>query len=251
MDSERKRLRERHAARKTPTGYGNRPGTNRTDEPERSPGDRYTRDSYRRANLGIEFFKYIAQMNNAFIRLSNSDLQSLVAALRSGRITAPYSGLQVSRIIPSAMSTVVRDGLAHLDGLGFSSEQIAVVLELIEHDRENGRVAEPPIDLVTSGPEAPGITNRDTSVVVRELFAHAKNSVLVVGYAVYQGQHVFESLANRMEELPDLDVQFFLNVSRPDRPLSPTTIERTSFCLPNVTRACALSGLWVTSERRR
>jgi hypothetical protein len=43
------------------------------------------------------------------------------------------------------------------------------------------------IDLVTTGPEPGGITNRDTSVVVRELFAHAKESVLVVGYAVYQG----------------------------------------------------------------
>ena len=72
-------------------------------------------------------------------------------------------------------------------------------------------------DLVTSGPETQGITNRDTSVVVRELFAHAQESVLVVGYAVYQGQHVFEALAKRMEESPDLDVQFFLNISRPDQ----------------------------------
>tara|TARA_R110001592_G_scaffold348994_1_gene643548 strand:+ start:327 stop:881 length:555 start_codon:yes stop_codon:yes gene_type:complete len=70
---------------------------------------------------------------------------------------------------------------------------------------------------VTSGPEAPGITNRDTSVVVRELFAHARKSVLVVGYAVYQGQRVFEALAKRMETFPDLNVQFFLNIPRPDR----------------------------------
>lgn len=163
-------------------------------------------------------------MNDAFTKLSNTDLHAVIAGLRSGRVAAPYSELQVARVVPSGLSKTVRTGLTNLDGLGFSAEQIAIVLELIEQDRIDGPVAEPPIDLVTSGPEAPGITNRDTSVVVRELFAHANKSVLVVGYAVYQGQQVFESLAKRMEDLPDLDVQFFLNVSRPDRDKTPSEI---------------------------
>lgn len=48
------------------------------------------------------------------------------------------------------------------------------------------------------------------------MFAHATTSSHFVGYAVYQGQQVFETLARRMEELPDLDVRFFLNIARPD-----------------------------------
>jgi len=68
--------------------------------------------------------------------------------------------------------------------LGFDEEQVAITLEMILRDRSDGRKAEPPIDLVTSGPEAPGIANRDTAVVVREFFTHAKKSVLIVGYAV-------------------------------------------------------------------
>jgi len=155
-------------------------------------------------------------MNDVFTKLSETDLRSLAVALRSGRVTSPYSGIQVARVVPPTLSIVVRDALVQLDAQGFSPGQIAIVLELIELDRTSGRDSELPIDLVTSGPEAPGITNRDTSVVVRELFAHAKHSVMVVGYAVYQGQQVFESLAKRMAELPDLDVQFFLNISRPD-----------------------------------
>ena len=91
-----------------------------------------------------------------------------------------------------------------------------MTLELLLKDRQNSKAADPPIDLVTSGPEAPGITNRDTAVVVRELFTHAKTSVLVVGYAVYQGQRVFEALAHRMQENKQLGVRFFLNISRPD-----------------------------------
>lgn len=155
-------------------------------------------------------------MTDAFSGLSNTDLQTLIASLRSQRVVAPYSELQVSRIVPSGWSGVVVAGLNELDLLGLTPEQVAAVLELLVRDRQERKLPEPPIDLVTTGPETQGITNRDTSVVVRELFAHAQECVLVVGYAVYQGQRVFETLAKRMEESPELDVQFFLDISRPD-----------------------------------
>ena len=49
-ESEAKRRERRHAARKTPIRYGNRPGsTSGTPQPKRSFGDCYTNDSYRRA----------------------------------------------------------------------------------------------------------------------------------------------------------------------------------------------------------
>jgi phosphatidylserine/phosphatidylglycerophosphate/cardiolipin synthase-like enzyme len=156
-------------------------------------------------------------MTDAFTNLSSKDLQSLIVGLRARRIAAPYSQLQLSRILPPSLIETAAAGLAKFESLSFTSDQIAVVLELLEKDRSARRSTEAQIDLVTSGPEAPGITNRDTSVVVRELFAHAKKSVLVVGYAVYQGQHVFEALAQRMEEIPNLDVRLFLNIARPDR----------------------------------
>lgn len=156
-------------------------------------------------------------MIDAFSKLSSTDLQTLIAGLRSRRIAAPYSELQLSRVLaPGFIQTVAAD-LTELDSLGFTADQLVAALELLVKDRSVARSAESPIDLVTSGPEAPGISNRDTSVVVRELFAHAQTSVLVVGYAIFQGQRVFEALAKRMEEIPDLDVKMFLNISRPDR----------------------------------
>ena len=156
-------------------------------------------------------------MTESFIKLSNTDLQSLTAGLRSGRISAPYSELQLSHIFVPGLIPTVAAGLSEFESLGFTSDQIEAVLELLVKDRSAGQTTESQIDLVTSGPEAPGISNRDTSVVVRELFAHAQKSVLVVGYAVYQGQQVFEALAKRMEENADLEVKLFLNISRPDR----------------------------------
>lgn len=163
-------------------------------------------------------------MTDAFIRLSNADLQTLIAGLRAKRISDPSSELQLSRVLSPSLVPTVATGFSELASLGFTSEQIVAVLELLSKDRSAGRSTAPAIDLVTSGPEAPGISNRDTSVVVRELFAHAQTSVLVVGYAIYQGQRVFEALAKQMEENPDLDVKLFLNISRPDRDKTPSSI---------------------------
>jgi hypothetical protein len=41
------------------------------------------------------------------------------------------------------------------------------------------------VDLVWTGPEMLGVSNRDTGVVVRELFGSAETEVLVDGFAVY------------------------------------------------------------------
>ena len=48
-DAERERPHARQAARRTPAHLGNKLGTNRVAEPERSPKDRYTVASYRKA----------------------------------------------------------------------------------------------------------------------------------------------------------------------------------------------------------
>jgi phosphatidylserine/phosphatidylglycerophosphate/cardiolipin synthase-like enzyme len=97
---------------------------------------------------------------------------------------------------------------------GFTPDQIATTIELLLQDRSERPSPEDVIDLVTTGPEAAGVTNRDTSVVVRNLFAHTQSSVLIAGYAVYQGQRVFQALADRMYDRPELRVRMFLDIQR-------------------------------------
>ncbi len=156
-------------------------------------------------------------MNDAFSRLSSKDLRLIANGLRSGRLTFPATPLQIGRIFQGEICTVVAEKLAELATFGFSGEQVAILIDSILKDRELFRLSDSNgIDLVTSGPEAPGITNRDTSVVVREMFAHAQKSVTVIGYAVYQGQKVFEALAQRMDSKPELHVELYLNISRGD-----------------------------------
>lgn len=147
-------------------------------------------------------------------RLSATDLRDLASALRSGRLCAPYSPLSVQRILDGSTASAIATHMQELASGGFSSDQIATTLEVLAADRQFRLRLEDQLELVTTGPEVRGITNRDTSVVVRELFANANKSVLVAGYAVYQGQHVFQSLAERMVERPSLLVRLFLDIQR-------------------------------------
>lgn len=163
-------------------------------------------------------------MTDAFAKLSTTDLRELIAALRSKRVAPPYSALQLRHLMPANLAQSVAAGLTECAEQGFTTEQIVLMLALLESDRTERPGVDIPIDLVTSGPEGPGIANRDTGVVVREMFAHAEKSVLVVGYAVYQGDRVFQALAERMEELPELEARFFLNVPRPDHDRTPADI---------------------------
>ncbi len=56
-------------------------------------------------------------------------------------------------------------------------------------------------------------------MVVREMFESARHSVLIVGYAFYGSEPIFEPLANRMINKPGLTVRIVVNV-HPKRGLS-------------------------------
>jgi phosphatidylserine/phosphatidylglycerophosphate/cardiolipin synthase-like enzyme len=156
-------------------------------------------------------------MISALCKLTSEDLSQLAAALRSGRIAPPFSSLVLRRYLPESMAALVAIELQQRVIEGMESRHLADCLEMLCQDRRQRPVAEDLIDLVWTGPEAPGIVNRDTSVVVREMFQSARRSVLIAGYAVYQGHAIFKELADRMDEIPELQVQMFLDIHRPQQ----------------------------------
>jgi len=93
-----------------------------------------------------------------------------------------------------------------------SPEAMSACLELVAQSVTSRPPLADLVDLVTTGPEAGGVANRSTGVVVADLFRSAQRSVLVAGYAIYQGRKIFQSLAERMERCPDLHVRMFLDV---------------------------------------
>lgn len=149
----------------------------------------------------------------ALHRLSTHDLSKLASALRSQRLRMPASTTGLSAFSFPDLSQLAMD-LVALHSQGFDEVRIAVLIEAIMKARSSFKSVDELIELVASGPDLPGIMNRDTSVVVQQLFRNAKQRVLVVGYSVYQGAMVFATLAEEMARKPDLEVIMCLNVAR-------------------------------------
>ncbi|TWT80486.1 Phospholipase D Active site motif protein [Planctomycetes bacterium CA13] len=163
-------------------------------------------------------------MNFCFTKLSTRDLESLAAALRSGRLPAPFNPTMVRQYVSTAQAEETVAALSGLHEEGFSPPQIARLIEASHAERSARMRPDEIIDLVTSGPDAPGATNRDTGVVVSQLFSKARQSVLVAGYAVYQGDRVFSALADRMRANESLDVKFYLDIRRRDKDTTESSI---------------------------
>jgi phosphatidylserine/phosphatidylglycerophosphate/cardiolipin synthase-like enzyme len=146
--------------------------------------------------------------------LTDADLEALASGLRSGRLHAPFTADSLQRCCPVAHAAALAGYLQQLGDEGMRPQHVALLAEAILKSR--ARLAEQGdmVELVWTGPETPAVTNRDTGVVIRDLFGSADDEVLVAGFAVYQGRSIFKRLAERMEERPDLRVRLFLDVQR-------------------------------------
>jgi hypothetical protein len=121
--------------------------------------------------------------------------------------------MTVQRVLNPGFAGEVACSLERLSSAGGSSV-LARCLELLADSFVDRPPLEDLIDFVITGPVGTGASGRDTSVVVRELFQNATFTVAVLGYAVHQGQIVFEALADRMLEIPDLQVRLYLDIQR-------------------------------------
>lgn len=154
-------------------------------------------------------------MTEALLDLSANDLLQIAGALRAGRLAPPFTDLSLQRYVASGTAPEIASAVQQLNEQGLGPNNIALLFEAIARDRQRRPTPEDLIELVSTGPEAPGVPYRDTRIVVREMFSSARESVTIVGYAVFQGRQVFQALAERMEQIPDLQVRMFLDVQRP------------------------------------
>src|SRR5260370_628929 len=94
--------------------------------------------------------------------LTDADLTTLIEAWRSGRLRAPFTTVSVQRCCPPAQAGKVAGQLQQLHDAGMKPQHLALLAETIVRTRE--RVPEPAdlVDLVWTGPETLGVTNRDT-----------------------------------------------------------------------------------------
>jgi phosphatidylserine/phosphatidylglycerophosphate/cardiolipin synthase-like enzyme len=153
-------------------------------------------------------------MIDALELLTDADLTALASAIRSGRLTAPFTPVSVRRYGATLQAAAAAARLQQLHEEGMQAQHLGLLAEMIVRTRRRRPQEADLVDLVWTGPEAPGAANRDTGVVVRELFGTAEEEVFIAGFAVYQGREVFKRLEERMNEHPSLRVRFFFDVHR-------------------------------------
>src|SRR6266849_7748464 len=105
--------------------------------------------------------------------LDGADLREIGSALRSGRLLPPFTASALQRFCSARNQEAVALEMQRLVGQGMKTEHLALLLESLASARAHAPELRDPVDLVWTGPEAPGIANRSTSVVVRDLFSNA------------------------------------------------------------------------------
>jgi hypothetical protein len=105
-------------------------------------------------------------MTDALLKLSDGELRDLSSALKSGRVSPPYSPISLERILSRAAAAMVCEDLRKLESNRLAAAAVAQCLDLILSDRARRSIPEELLQLVITGPDAAGAV-RDTGVVVR------------------------------------------------------------------------------------
>lgn len=159
-----------------------------------------------------------------FPGLGPAALEDLAAALAGGRLRLPATRTSVRRHVAESVTDEVLRSLAALPG--FTAEQVALLLRALAVERRDHQRSFERLELVWSGPDAPGTAPRDTAVVIRGLCEGARRSVLVANYAfdratrgeaLEKARALWQPLADVVDAHPAVHVRIFANVERDDK----------------------------------
>lgn len=153
-------------------------------------------------------------MKEPLLILTPDELRDLAGALEAGRLDAPYTALRLQQFVNREFADATATSLDEIANRGCTPQAMARLLTLLAACAEQRPLLEDVVDLVATGPGTNERQPRPTAVVVSDLFRGAEKSVIVAGYSVHQGQSVFRDLAQRMEELPELQVRLYLDIQR-------------------------------------
>ena len=146
-------------------------------------------------------------------RLSSANLQALAISLRHGELSSKITLVACCKMLGIAGNAVFAS-LSSLETAGMLPGQCALLVQAIAGERE--RAADPArlFELVLTGPDVAGVPTEDTVAVVNTLFQEARSEVLLISYAVFNGERIFETLVAKMRDNPNLKVTFCLDIPR-------------------------------------
>lgn len=144
------------------------------------------------------------------LEVPSETLLQLADALEAGHVRGPLTRLGLRTFTSSASAVRALEDLRLKLG---SEAALASICRLIVAERAAAMARAPRVELVWTGPERIGASTRDTKIVVAELFARARRSVLVSSYSLGSGATLFAPLAARMAEVPSLRVRMFFDIT--------------------------------------
>ncbi len=145
--------------------------------------------------------------------LPTQQLEALSEAIRNQWVSLDSSPSILANYIGGHAAAVAED-FRHLAQLGFTEQQVAVLLRAAHSSRCIQSRDEIAADLVLSGPDVPGVPTAATEAVVTSLFLRAQSEIVIAGYAFHQARTILEPLAKRMQESPTIKVVLHVDVSR-------------------------------------
>jgi phosphatidylserine/phosphatidylglycerophosphate/cardiolipin synthase-like enzyme len=146
-------------------------------------------------------------------RLSSANLQALAISLRHGELSSKITYVACCKLLGGSGNAVF-SCLNYLGTTGMLPGQCALLVQAIAGERERAPDPARLFELVLTGPDVSGVPTEDTVAVVNTLFQEARSEVLLISYAVFNGERIFETLVARMRENPSLKVTFCLDIPR-------------------------------------
>lgn len=153
-------------------------------------------------------------MRDILFRLSTPELEILRDAIINEQIKHPFKSISLSPILGERAAPELSLSLNSMsEKLG--SQNVGAFLDVLLEDSKK-RTQGKPYELVWTGPEGEDVFNRDTRVVVQQLFDQAQKSIFIAGFAFYNGRELFKELASRYDASENLQITLCLNVHRKD-----------------------------------
>ena len=144
-------------------------------------------------------------MSLGLSRVSDGDLTSLLRMLESGELSAPLGSAALSARGLGGL-TLTLQPWADLD-----SKSLRAVIEAVLCERANRQ--SPKLTLVWTGDDPRLSHSRHTKIYLPQLFARAREHILIAGYSFDQSTQLFESLHRVMVEY-EVSVQLFVDVGQ-------------------------------------
>jgi phosphatidylserine/phosphatidylglycerophosphate/cardiolipin synthase-like enzyme len=149
-----------------------------------------------------------------FSQLTDQSIESIIRALEDGRIVCPVNSVQLNNLLGNHAASAIAaelDVLIEKSGNGGAVFALGILLA----DRRQRPVnLDQVLNLVWTGPEIPGVRNRDTKIVVGDLFRKATTSVIISGYSFYKGNKIFEDLASKLDDDSEFSIKILMNLSQ-------------------------------------